>query len=217
MVRLWTGKFLSQDKGWPALRRKGAQRLANHSGSASSRSQRFCPRWWPLAVALGAAAGVALDARAGVGLNLSASAPRGLYRTVAGAPTRGALVVACLPADVAAFGLARGYLGAGTCPGGAQPVLKRVVAIAGDTIDLDSAGTTVNRVRLVGQPMTDRDSSGRPLPHLLFGPHVVRPGDVWLAGQSHTRSWDSRYFGPVPVVGVRGIARPILMLGESSR
>jgi type IV secretory pathway protease TraF len=67
-------------------------------------------------VALAAAAGATVAARAGVGLNLSASAPRGLYLMVVGDPTSDALVVACLPADVAAFGLVRGYLGAGTCP-----------------------------------------------------------------------------------------------------
>jgi conjugative transfer signal peptidase TraF len=168
-------------------------------------------------VILAVAAGVSLAARAGVGLNLSASAPRGLYRTVAGAPTHGALVVICLPPDVAVFGLARGYLGAGTCPGGAQPALKRVAAVAGDTVDLDGAGAIVNGVRLLGQPISDRDGSGRPLPHLPFGRHVVNASDVWLAGQSHARSWDSRYFGPVPVTGLRGIARPVFMLGEASR
>ena len=67
-------------------------------------------------MALDAAAGATVAARAGVGLNLSASAPRGLYRMVASTPIRDSLVVTCLPADVAAFGLVRGYLGAGTCP-----------------------------------------------------------------------------------------------------
>ena len=116
MARLWTGKFMSQDKGWPELLRKLRQPLGNRSGSPSSTSQSFCPRWWPLVVALAAAAGATVAARAGVGLNLSASAPRGLYLMVVGDPTSDALVVACLPADVAAFGLVRGYLGAGTCP-----------------------------------------------------------------------------------------------------
>jgi type IV secretory pathway protease TraF len=46
---------------------------------------------------------------------------------------------------------------------------------------------------------------------------VVQPGHVWLAGSGHDRSWDSRYFGPVPVAGVRGVARPILTLGEPAR
>ena len=215
MARLWAGKFLSQDKGWPELLRKLWQPLGKSSGSPSSTSQSFCPRWWPLVVALTAAAGATVAARAGVGLNLSASAPRGLYRMVAGAPTRDALVVACLPADVAAFGLVRGYLGAGTCPGGAQPVLKRVAAVAGDAIDLDGVGAIVNGVRLIRQPITDRDHAGRPLPRLPFGRHVVAPAHVWLAGQSHARSWDSRYFGPVAVAGVRGVARPIFTIGEA--
>jgi conjugative transfer signal peptidase TraF len=165
-------------------------------------------------VALSAAAGATIAARAGVGLNLSASAPRGLYRTVAGAPSRGALVVACLPSDVAAFGVVRGYLGPGPCPGGAQPVLKRVIAVAGDVVDLDQAGATITAALPIRQLITDRDRSGRWLPHVAFGRHVVQRGHVWLAGSGHDRSWDSRYFGPVPVTGVRGVARPIFTLGE---
>ena len=80
-----------------------------------------------------------------------------------------------------------------------------------------SGGAIVNGVRLIRQPITDRDHAGRPLPRLPFGRHVVAPAHVWLVGQSHARSWDSRYFGPVAVAGVRGVARPILTIGEARR
>src|SRR5262249_13671718 len=116
-----------------------------------------------------------------------------------------------------AFGVVRGYLGPGPCPGGAQPVLKRVIAVAGDVVDLDEAGATATAVLPIRQLITDRDRSGRPLPHVPLGRHVVQPGHVWLAGSGHDRSWDSRYFGPVPVAGVRGVARPIFTLGEPAR
>ena len=62
----------------------------------------------------------------GLHVNLSASAPRGLYRTVAGHPTRGAWVVACVTPQAAAFARERGYLGPGPCAGGVQPVVEPV-------------------------------------------------------------------------------------------
>ncbi len=43
-------------------------------------------------------------------------------------------------------------------------MLKRVAAVAGDAIGLDGGGAIVNGVRLIRQPITDRDHSGRPCP-----------------------------------------------------
>lgn len=55
--------------------------------------------------------------RGGVRLNLTASLPAGLYLVTPGSPTRGAIVMACLPLPVAAFARARGYVPRGSCPG----------------------------------------------------------------------------------------------------
>jgi conjugative transfer signal peptidase TraF len=217
MARLWTRKFLSQDKSEPERPLKWPRIQANRSDTRVRSDQSVLTRGWPLAVALAVAGGATVAARAGFGLNLSGSAPRGLYRLVAGASTRDALVVACLPADVGAFGLARGYLGAGTCPGGAQPVLKRVIAVAGDVIDLDDAGTAVNGRRVIHRPLGDRDREGRPVHAVPVGRHLVPPGNVWLAGDAGARSWDSRSFGAVPVAGVLGLARPLVTIDEAGR
>jgi conjugative transfer signal peptidase TraF len=168
-------------------------------------------------MALAVAGGASVAARLGFGVNLSASAPRGLYRAVAGTPARGHLVVVCLPDDVASFGRARGYLAAGHCPAGAQAVLKRVVAVAGDTVTIHAHGAAVNGLPVTDQPIHERDHAGRPLPRLPFGHHHVAIGDVWVLGLAQAPSWDSRYFGPVPASGVRGIAWPVLTLDEVRR
>ena len=55
-----------------------------------------------------------------------------------------------------------------------------------------------------------RDSIGRPLPHVPWGSHQVAPGEVWLFGFNNVRSWDARYFGPVPLSEVRGALKPVL-------
>src|SRR2546422_10770790 len=59
--------------------------------------------------------GVLLAVILGLGLrvNLSESAPRGLYRTLIGSPTRGVWVVACVGPHAAALARSRGYLGPG--------------------------------------------------------------------------------------------------------
>jgi conjugative transfer signal peptidase TraF len=156
--------------------------------------------------------GAVLGLHLGLGVNLSASAPRGIYRMVAGAPARGALVVACLPAAVAAFGRARGYLGPGGCPGDAQPVIKRVGAAARDIVELGSESMTVNGVSILAGPVARLDSAGRSLSHTPFGSYRVPADEIWLVGSSPDRSWDSRYFGPVPVAAVRSVVWPVLTI-----
>jgi type IV secretory pathway protease TraF len=42
------------------------------------------------------------------------------------------------------LGRARGYLRPGLCEGGVQPVIKPVVAVAGDVVDLGPAAVIVN-------------------------------------------------------------------------
>ena len=83
-------------------------------------------------------------------------------------PTRGALVGVCLPAAVAAFGRARGYRGAGTCPGGTQPVLKTVRGLAGN-VELGCDRVKVNGTPFFTRPTEKLDSHARSLPHVAFG------------------------------------------------
>jgi type IV secretory pathway protease TraF len=54
----------------------------------------------------------------------NSAAPVGIYQTVTAPLTRGELVLACLPPQPARLALHRGYLGAGDCPNGVEPVAK---------------------------------------------------------------------------------------------
>ena len=155
--------------------------------------------------------GAFLAAILGLGLhvNLSASAPRGLYRIVAGHPTRGAWVVACVSPQAAALARARGYLGPGPCAGGVQPVLKPVVAIAGDVVEIGPEAVTVNGRPLPGSSSAVVDSLGRALPHAPWGRYLVGAGELWLVSTRVPNSWDSRYLGPISVSQVWAVARPV--------
>jgi len=169
-------------------------------------------RRWPLLVLLACSAIVGATWHWGLRLNGSRSAPRGLYRTLPVAPSRGAFVGVCLPPEVARFGRGRGYLGPGDCPGGIQAVIKQVIALPGDLVELTPAQVRVNDRGLPNSATAVVDSAGRPLPHVPWGRHRVAPGQVWLLGPGDPRSWDSRYFGPLRLADIRATLAPVLTL-----
>ena len=148
----------------------------------------------------------------GFRVNATRSMPVGLWRV---APMlaelhRGEVVTVC-PPDTASTrdAAARGYIAAGTCPGGYEPLIKPVAAVAGDQVMVGRAGISVNGVLLDGTAQLGRDSAGRVLQAVPFGVHPVPAGHVWLLAGHDARSWDSRYFGPVPVSDVQAVARPV--------
>lgn len=125
---------------------------------------------------------------------------------------RGATVVVCLPSRTSAVARSRGYISAGSCADGNAPIGKRVAAMAGDTVSLTPIGLTINgRVMPNTRPL-DRDREGRALPRIGYGHYVVQVGEIWLVSTYSARSFDSRYFGPVPTTSVVGRVRPIITL-----
>ncbi len=155
---------------------------------------------------------VGIAGRAGYRLNLTSSAPIGVYRVspVDGAVSRGALVVVCPPVGPRQFR----FLFAGNCPSGAMPFLKTVAAVAGDTVQVSDGGVRVNGHWLAdSRPVVRAD-----LPRLRETARLGS-GEIWLWGRGSSedgarRSFDSRYFGPVRVGGVRGFARAIWCSGR---
>ena len=154
-------------------------------------------------IALGEAFGVLIA-------NTDSAAPAGVYRVVGHGFGRGDLVAVCLPIAIAQDGLARGYLRTGGCAGDAEPVDKMVGAVAGDTVDIEPGWVVVNGVRFARSATASRDSAGRPLAHVAWGERTVAANQVWLFGFNDRRSWDSRYFGPIPAANVRGKLEAVL-------
>lgn len=138
------------------------------------------------------------------------SASAGVYRLVTAPERRGALVAACLPAAIARLGLARGYLRKGDCPAGAEPVAKVIGALAGDAVQVELGSVAVDGVRFSNSRTASHDSAGRRLAHVAWGTRRVGAGEVWLFGFNDARSWDARYFGPVPLAAVRGVLEPVV-------
>jgi conjugative transfer signal peptidase TraF len=138
------------------------------------------------------------------------SVPPGLYLLTYGPPRRGGFLVVCLPERLGTYGRERGYLAPGPCPGGASEVLKRVAALPGDVVEVTDGGLVVNGEPLPATARRALDSAGRAVETIPAGRYRVEPGTLWLYATHSPRSWDSRYYGAIPLVGVRSSARRLL-------
>ena len=148
----------------------------------------------------------------GYRVNYTPSVARGLYRAVEGEAEVGDLVAICLPPAISGFGLRRGYLGPGSCSDDAMPVLKYVLATGGDEVDLGWSSISVAGRGSYRLRTFIVDGEGRSLEPVSRGRHRMAPGELWLVSAGHLRSWDSRYFGPVPKTSVRSVFVPVTTL-----
>ena len=91
------------------------------------------------------------------------------------------------------------------CPDGV-PFLKELAALGGDRVCVLPHRLEING-RYVG-PVYEEDSQGRPLPRNL-GCYPVPQGMFFAASGHLDKSFDSRYFGPLPLTQLLGEARPV--------
>ena len=80
-----------------------------------------------------------------------------------------------------------------------QTIVKRVVAVGGDSIGIDD-GRLVRNGQVVFDATVDNDN----MDGYFHGPVVVPEGEVFLLGDNRDTSLDSRSFGTVPVDDVQG-------------
>jgi conjugative transfer signal peptidase TraF len=133
--------------------------------------------------------------------NASASVPVGLYRIVpANHLNVTDLAMVMPPDDLAGFLDERRYLRKGL------PLLKRVLALSGTTVcrngaEITAYGMTYGQAR-------ERDGQDRPLP-VWQGCRTLRAGEAFFMNWDSPDSFDSRYFGPLPLSAVVGRAIPL--------
>jgi conjugative transfer signal peptidase TraF len=143
-------------------------------------------------------------------INATPSLPMGLYRETNDG--RAPLVEFCPQEPYGSFAAARGYRSVGNCPDGAGPLMKPVVASAGDLVELSGQGIAVNGVLLPNTAPRSMDSKGRPMQQWSQGQYRVPAGFVWVASSYNPWSFDSRYFGPIPITLIRSRLKPFLTL-----
>jgi conjugative transfer signal peptidase TraF len=160
-------------------------------------------------------AALATGYQAGLRVNATPSMPIGIWQLGAAhvIPKRGDIVSVCLPdGSVVHQALRRGYITAGTCPSGAEPLVKPVAAIGGDLVSVSATGISVDATPIANTRALVRDEAGRVLHPMAEGSYRVVPDEVWLLSDHDPRSFDSRYFGAVPAANVLGIVHPLWVL-----
>lgn len=84
-----------------------------------------------------------------------------------------------------------------------RTLIKRCIAIAGQTVNIDESGV----VEVDGKPLSEPYTSSKPsypLPGGVSFPYTVPEGRIWVMGDNRTNSHDSRAFGDVAVSSVTG-------------
>lgn len=133
--------------------------------------------------------------------NASDSIPIGLYRLEQAEPLFVTELVAIRPPEpLASFLDFNGILPAGV------PMLKRVLALPGQTVCRDGLTITVDGVG-VGEARL-RDGRDRPLP-AWRGCLTLLPGEIFVMSWQSADSFDGRYFGPITSSAIIGEAVPI--------
>jgi conjugative transfer signal peptidase TraF len=162
-------------------------------------------------VAIGSAIAVfQLSGGFGLRINTSPSLPMGLYIITADAGAD--LVEFCPMEPFATLSIVRGYRDPGACSDGAAPLLKPVIASAGDVVEVSARGISVNGALLPNTAPLTRDAKGRHLEAWPSGRYVVGLGTIWVVSSYHPRSFDSRYFGPLSTAAIRHRLRAFLTL-----
>uniref|UniRef100_Q07JC8 TraF peptidase. Serine peptidase. MEROPS family S26C n=1 Tax=Rhodopseudomonas palustris (strain BisA53) TaxID=316055 RepID=Q07JC8_RHOP5 len=133
--------------------------------------------------------------------NASESVPVGLYRLRAIRKLAVTDLVAVQPPEpLATFLSEGGYLPRGI------PMLKRVLALPGQTVCRNHLLITVDDIAL-GEAL-ERDRRGRSLP-VWQGCHVIGEGEVFLMNWQSADSLDGRYFGVTLATAILGRADPL--------
>jgi conjugative transfer signal peptidase TraF len=133
--------------------------------------------------------------------NASESVPIGLYRLHPAGGLAVTDLVAVLPPEPLATILADGqYLPRGV------PLLKRVLALPGQTVCREELTITIDKIEM--GVAREHDSRGRPLP-IWQGCQVIADGEVFLMNWQSADSLDGRYFGVLPTSAIIGRAKPL--------
>ncbi|MBS0513642.1 MAG: conjugative transfer signal peptidase TraF [Proteobacteria bacterium] len=166
------------------------------------------------AVALAGAAGMvgaALAFAAGARINTTRSIPVGLYWASSAAVEKGTYVLFCPPqAQVFHEARARGYIGAGFCPGGYGYMMKRVLAAQDDDVAVSDEGVRVNGVLLPLSAPRAVDAGGRPLPRFQADRYTLGAAELLLMSDVSGTSFDGRYFGPLHRSQIQTVVSPLI-------
>lgn len=144
----------------------------------------------------------------GVRLNGSASVPIGLY--VVSSDPQAHFAEFCPPEPFGSLSVERGYRRrSADCPDHGEPLLKPIIARGGDLVEVTVQGIRVNGSVIPNTQARVEDTMRRPMSSWPVGFYRVAPGTVWVVSSYNSRSFDSRYFGPIHLTDIKNRLRPL--------
>ncbi|TWI47779.1 conjugation peptidase TraF [Pseudomonas duriflava] len=147
----------------------------------------------------------------GARMNTTHSIPVGLYWKSNLQIANGVYVMFCPPHNAnIEEAKQRGYIKAGPCPGGYGYLMKRILASSGDIIDVTDAGVSVNGKALPYSTPLAADNLNQPLPYFRTSHQILSDDELLVMTDVNSRSFDSRYFGPISKSQVRDVIIPLL-------
>ena len=146
----------------------------------------------------------------GARINSTRSIPVGVYWLSSDPVVKGAYVIFCPPqTGVFDEAKARGYIGAGFCPGEYGYMMKRALAAKNDAVTITAEGVRVNGELLPLSAPIEADSAGRPLPRFQSERFTLSGSELLLMSDVSGISFDGRYFGPIDRSQIKGVIRPV--------
>ena len=145
----------------------------------------------------------------GYRFNATPSMPKGIYQLVPGDSgiERGDLVSICLVVEpFASLAIERGYLRSGSCPDGSEPLLKVVMGLPHDLLEVESEGIRINGRLIPHSRIAASDSQDRPMPvSITLSPGRIPEGKVLILSREHPGGFDGRYFGLLPLASLQKV------------
>ncbi len=147
----------------------------------------------------------------GLTYNHTASAPVGLWIETNEPVRYGSWVKFCPPEDAAYLARERQYIKPGSCPGGIEPLMKKVVGVPGEWVHVAREGVKagLNGFTMPASSPMEKDSDGQVMP-LSLGDFALREGEFWVMG-IHSKSYDSRYYGPIKAESIIATMKPLVL------
>lgn len=151
----------------------------------------------------------------GFRINLTESIPIGLYRITREAAMKNAYVFFC-PDDREAFRLARNrsYIDHGLYCDGYGYLMKKVVAVSGDTLSVTNEGVFVNHMLIPYSKPKLQDGMNHALPQLQVTNYPLQKDEVMTMTSQSEWSFDGRYYGLVHTRQIKGMLTPIWVINK---
>ncbi|MCP3876123.1 MAG: conjugative transfer signal peptidase TraF [Desulfobacteraceae bacterium] len=148
--------------------------------------------------------------KAGYRINVTSSLPIGIWKIDKSFSKieKGDYVWFTPTKEIADFGIKRNYLEENkNCLNNSNPLLKIVYGLPGDSYSFYKDAIKINNEPIENAKRRKLDSKGRPMPIISNG--IIKEDHLFVMTM-HTHSYDSRYYGTIPVQNIEGTAQPVL-------